>query len=218
MPPIAPQIPILLTVECLALAVRDDLSDPLRAVLPAETIVYGSAAKARQSPTPPRVVFELDEQFDIQTPGPSTPQANFPGMSFDYTDPDTGQRTKARALMHTVDRALVTVHHPGPAKHDSLTNRTLARAECVKLRAAVLAAIYRATHGSFAFFGGRWLDAEKDYRTGAACEFVVGVGCPVLDDPKLATYDATIKANMIARFPDLDYLVAEAVTPPPVGP
>lgn len=206
------QIPILLTVEQLRDAVADDLSHADRQIIPATNVLYASAIKSRQKPTGPKIVFELAETFDIGLPLPSAPQNNLPGVVVEYVGED-GKKLKARALLHTLDRAIVTIHHPGPQKLDSPTNRTLARAEVVKLRAATIAAIYRATHGSIAWFGGRWIEPEEDYRTGAACEFTVGIGCPVLDDPKLVIYDFVIKANMIARFDDRDYLVAEPQVP-----
>lgn len=209
---IVPQIPILMTVEQLRDAVADDLSHNDRQIIPATNVIYFSADKPRQNTTGPKIVFELGESFDIGAPLPSAPQNNFFGTVVEYTMPD-GQKLKARTLVHTMDRAVVTIHHPGTTKLDSATNRTLARAEVVKLRAATIAAIYRAVHGSVAWFPGRWIEPEKDYRTGAACEFTIGLGCPVLDDPKLSISEFYIKANMIARFVDRDYLVAEPQVP-----
>jgi hypothetical protein len=209
---ITDQIPILLTVEQLRDAVADDLSHANRLIIPATNVLYGSAVKSRQTPTGPKIVFELGENFDVGVPLPSAPQNNLPGATVEFVDTD-GQKLKARTLLHTMDRAIITIHHPGPKKLDSPANRTLARAEVVKLRAATIAAIYRAMHGSVAWFPGRWIEPEEDYRTGAACEFTVGIGCPVLDDPKLVIYDFIIRAKMIARFVDRDYLVAEPQVP-----
>lgn len=209
---IAPQIPILLTVEQLREAVADDLSHTDRQIIPATNVLYFSGVKSRQTPTGPKIVFELGENFDIGVPLPSAPQNNFSGNVVEYTT-NEGQTLKARTLLHTMDRAIITIHHPGFVKLDDSANRTAARAEVVKLRAVTIAAIYRAMHGSIAFFGGRWLAPEEDYRTGAACEFTVGIGCPVLDDPKLSISEFVIKANMIARFDDRDYLIAEPQVP-----
>lgn len=209
---IASQIPILLTVEQLRDAVADDLSHPDRLIIPSTNVLYFSGVKSRQTPTGPRIVFELGENFDIGVSLPNAPQNNFPGTAVDFTTND-GKHLTARALLHTMDRAVITIHHPGFVKLDESANRTVARVEVAKLRAATIAAIYRAMHGSIAFFGGRWIEPEKDYRTGAACEFTVGVGCPVLDDPKLSISEFYIKANMIARFVDRDYTVAEPQVP-----
>lgn len=209
---IAPQIPILLTVEQLRDAVADDLSHTDRQIIPSTNVVYFSGVKSRQSPAGPRIIFELGENFDIGVPLPSAPQNSFPGTTVEYTTND-GKVLKARTLLHTMDRAVITIHHPGFAKLDESANRTTARAEVVKLRAVTIAAIYRAMHGSIAWFGGRWLAPEEDYRTGAACEFTVGIGCPVLDDPKLSISEFVIKANMIAQFSDREYLIAEPQVP-----